>query len=316
MSNVLTFQRSAAAVRLMVLVAGAGYGLTKSLGALASGLDATRQHPVAIAIAEPVPRKSDQAAQLAADIGLAVTPYVGLAEDAVCDRVGGDAPIVTFLDSAVSTRRVLTAPAAQHRPVLVYFVLLVNQTVLAFRMVFIPGQDAIAQREVALFLEFLQRYLRPTGRDAIFGAGGRMGHKQIEPLLRRWSADHLATNLPKVLAGLPPTSAPFEATIDGKRTMPVVISHHPGGFRPPVELAQTILEDLQSPTTRGEDVAVIELDNAGIRFHFVRTRSTDSKVAISRGVTIDPSSLKATQEALARAVRYEINARNPASITD
>lgn len=299
-----------------LLVAGAGDGFTKYVRALASGLGATRERPVAITVAEPVPEKAHRAVQLGADVGLAVTSYVGLAENAVADGVGGRTPIVAIVDSVVSLRRMLTAPAAEQRPVVASLLLLTDQTLLAIRMVFTPAHDVVARRETSLFLDTLSSYVQRAGREAIFGAGAKMGHKVVEPLLRRWTAEHLATNLPKVLAGLPPTSAPIEATIDGTRTMPLVVSHHPGGFRPPVALATAILTELQIPTRRGEDIAVAELDSAGIRFHFVRTRGTDGKVAIGRGATIDPSSLTATQAALARAVRYEINARNPAAITD
>lgn len=299
-----------------LLVAGGGDGFTKCLPALASGLGATTRQHVAIALAEPVPQKAEQAIRLGAEVGLTVTPYVGLAEGAVCDRVGGVSPIVAFLDATESIRRIFTAPAAENRAVFVYLVLLIGETLFALRMIFTPARDAIARREGTLLFERLQPYLLPTGRSGIFGAGMRSAFRLVEPLLRRWMAEHLAANLPKVLAGLPPTSAPVEVTLDGRRTMPLVIAHHPGGFRPLAELASSVLDGGQVPLRKGEDVAVAELGTAGVHFHIFPTRGTEGRPSTARGVAVGPSASAVTLELLKRTVTLEVNARNAASITD
>lgn len=313
MGKILSFTSQNPGVNGAALVTGAGTGFATNLDAIATAIHGLSP---SIVVAEPVPQKAAAAVRQGAAAGLTVAPYVGLAEEAVAEGVGGTAPIIAHVDTLLSLRRILSAPAAEQRVILAYLLLLLpGQILLCVRMVFVPALNAEERRNAARLLEYLEPVTRHAGREAIFGRTGKSGHKLIEPRLRTWISSHLATEYPKVSARLSPTSAPMEVTTDGRRTMALVVSHHPAGFRDPITLANDVSSQLP-PTQRGEDIAIAELDDRGVRFHLVRTRGTDGRLALARGTAIEALSPAAVADLIRHADRHEVNRANPAKVTD
>ncbi len=313
MAQIFTFPRQGSPSVAAALVTGAGSGFQKNLGALATAL---RDCDPSVVVAEPVPQKAAEAVRQGTAHGLNVTSYLGRAENAVYERIGGNAPIIAHVDDVSALGRILSAPAAEQRVILAYLLLLLpSQILLCLRMVFVPSLDAESRRNAARLLECLEPFMRKGGRDAIFGLGGKSGYRLAEPRLRSWISTHLATTFPKVNSGLSPTSAPVEVTTDGRRTMALFICHHPAGFRDPIALANDVSQQLP-PTQRGADVAVAELDDRGVRFHFVRTRGTDGRLALARGTAIDALSPSAVADLIRHSDRHEVNRTNAATVTD
>lgn len=313
MNNITAFPRPIAHPDVVALVTGAGRGFTSNLAALRTALGSCGTPR--IAVAEPVGEKRAEASRLGVALGVDVVPYQGLAEDAVFARVGGTSPIVVHVDSLLPLARILAAPEAASRAVLGYIlVLLPSQILLAFRMAFLPGTGDELRRDASSLFGTLSHFTRRSGGDGILGADGKLGHKLAEPLFRKWNASHVTSTLPKITAGLEPASAPIEVTMDGRRTMSLFVCHHPNGFLDPEAFAADFLADPPEAILRGEDTAVAEIGPEGVRFHFLRVRGTDGRVAIGRGRAVgSPSS---TALSLTRAEQLTVTARNPVVATD
>lgn len=313
MNHVTPFPRPVADHAVVALVTGAGAGFTSNLGALRTALG-SRDAP-RIAVAEPMAEKRSEALRVGAANGLEVVPYAGLAEDAVARGVGGSSPVIVHVDGLLPLARILASPEAASRAVLAYvLVLLPTQVLLAVRMAFLPGVDDEMRMHAASLFGTLALFTRRSGRDAIFGPTGKLGHKLAEPVFRQWNASHLGETLPKVAVGLSAASAPIEVSTDGRRTMSLYVCHHPVGFWDPEMLTREFLTNPPEAILRGEDTVVAEIGPDGVRLHFCRVRGTDGKIALGRGRAIQGGPSTAA-ESIRRADRLTINERNPVTAT-
>ena len=310
--------RFPATVQAALAVAmGAGDGFLKSIQALLAAIRSCGRDATRLLLVDPNLQNITHAGALATSAGLDIVPCVSRAEDAVAQGIGGTAPIIIQVDSLATLANVLASAEAQERAVLAYILLLLpNKTLLAIRMVFVPGMDDAARHEAAVVFGCLARYARRSGREAVLGANAVSGHKLIEARLRHWISTHLAANLPKLVSGLDPTSGTLEVTLNGARTMSLFACHHPEGFWTPDQLASEFLANPPGPILRGEDVALVEIGPEGIRFHFCRVRGTDGQVAVSRGKAVGGGTPAAASESVLRAERLTVNDRNPVAVTD
>jgi hypothetical protein len=237
-------------------------------------------------------------------------------------------PLIVSVDNADAVACALEAAATGGRPVLIYFLVrMPNDELLGIRAV-LQENDVENQRMGARFFRKLAEVTARSGAAAVVGAGGRPEHLAMEPAYRAWFAEHMNSNITKLVARIQPESDPFEVTTDGRKTMSLMLKDSGGGWTDPSDLARAIVEHPTMPVTRGRDFAVGEIGPDGVRVHVIRVRATDGKPAINASAIVSPDAYVAADaerregirrqlaEAVARAERQTVTRTRPVFTTD
>src|SRR5262249_5139006 len=108
--------------------------------------------------------------------------------------------------------------------------------------------------------------------------------------------------------------------------LPVVLRSNIQSWSDPRTLAAEIVENLPTPIMRGGDFSIAEAGPDGVRFHLVRLRKTDGKVAVRGTAALDPTGIaeaeamerqrREAEEAVQRAARAAATRRQPLFTTD
>jgi hypothetical protein len=308
---------------------GAHRGALQNLPAIAE----FNRSSVAVALvptyADPAPGRSAAIVEEAARQGVIAKAFEGRVQDALATHPGE--PLVLNLDRASEMARALSAPDADGRPVLGYIVVeLPNWGLRGFRFV-LDFADTKVRPIMVAFLAGLGNLTERAGHDAVLGAGAKPAHSLLEPLIRKWFAEHTKANLGKIVSGVEPVTNTFEITTNGSDTVPLFIVSRPE-WSDPLALASDVIRSPLNPIRRGTPFAVAEVASQGIRLHADRFR-LDGGLTVQGVATIDRAAMDelaareraealAVEErarltaALARAERQTLSRTNPVRTTD
>lgn len=257
---------------------------------------------------DPLPDRAAALARSAGEQGVEARAIEAHIEE-VLGRAEARAPIVLSVDTARTIANVLRDVELDAHPVLIYFLVrMPNLQLLGLRATLQADDEPL--RDLACeFFDRLSFVTTRSGASAILGGQGRAEHIAVEPLYRRWFADHMVQNLPRVVVGVQPENDPFEITLDGHTTMSLMLRRSAETWADPLEIATEMVREPQNPIHRGRDFGVAETGPDGIRLHTVRIRATDGRVAVRAAAVIDEREyVTAEQERLERARREAVEA--------
>jgi hypothetical protein len=296
--------------------------------ALAEFNRASTRFSLAPVYVDPVPERAAALAREGLQRGLPSRAIEARIEEVLPTLKGDKFPLIVSVDNPTAVATALEAAATGGRPVLIYFLVrMPNDELLGIRAVL--REDDVEQQQLgARFFRKLAEVTARSGAAAVVGENGRPEHLALEPAYRAWFAEHMNTNMTKLVAHIEPESDPFEVTLDGKTTMSLMLKESTAGWTDPSELARAIVENPAMPVMRGKDFAVGEIGPDGIRVHVVRVRATDGKAAIDASAAVSPEAYRAAdaerQEAIrrqladtvARAERQTVSRTQPVVTTD
>jgi hypothetical protein len=266
---------------------------------------------------DPVPGRARRLATQAQALGVPAQAY--------------EAPIEEFLGTATATRPSalilnLDRPAALARtirismdtstPVLGYLLIRMPHGDLYGLRMAVQGDERARKGEAVLFFEQLSGVVARSGSSAVVGMNGRPEHLAAEPRYRTWFAEHMQSNVGKLVAGLEPESSPLELTRDAERTLTLMLRDHRNGWSAPGVLARAVVAEPETPIVPGEEFAVGEIGPDGIRFHPVRVRKLDGEVAVRGASRYDPEAIADAEAARRASERDALSRSRPAFTTD
>jgi hypothetical protein len=237
-------------------------------------------HKLEVTYVDPVPGRAVALADRASSMGVPAWGMEGRIEACLpALRREVATPLLLNIDRPRELASVLRASSGV--PVLGYIVVRSpNAELLGIRIVAEAHDDNVKEM-IAQFFDCLGDVTARRGHNVIFGENGEASHLAIEPLYRSWFARHAAENLPKLVAGLEPDSAPIEITRDGVTPLPLLVRDNRAAWGDPVELARQVA-NFGAPLVRGENFVVGELGPDGVRFHLARVRKLDGELSVKR----------------------------------
>jgi hypothetical protein len=314
--------------RINVITAGANRGARLMQPAIAAFNRASNRFSLVPVYADPVPERAMALVREGAARGLTARSVEARIEEILPSPELKHAPLILSVDNAATIAVALDEVRLAERPVLIYFLVrLPNEELLGIRAVLQEGDEA-QQRLGAEFFRRLAEVTARSGASAVVGVNGRPEHLALEPAYRAWFAEHMNSNMTKIVARIRPESDPFEVTTNGRQTMTLLLADRHKGWADPSQLARSIVENPVIAIARGRDFAVAELGPDGVRFHIVRVRVTDGKPALNASAIVTPEAYRTADaerreaarrqlaEALARAERQTVSKTRPVFTTD
>lgn len=307
---------------LAVVNAGANRGALGNLDAFASwNRDSSRLALVPHYI-DPVPGRAALMKAEAAKRGVAAEAVEGTIEGAIAAGDVAKQPILLNLDSPRAIAETVLASEHLDSPLLGYLLVkLPSGELWGVRFYLRPG-DTEGRRLAVKFFHRLGELTARRGSSAIVGAQGNVAHRAAEARYRAWFAAHTQEQLGKLLAGTEPSGHSIEVTDDGGTTTYALLIEEGAAWSDPRELAERVAADPPAPILRGESWVIAEVVPDGLRFHKVRRRKTDDKVALHGLGVIDNVGVDAERqareaaEALRRAASQTVSRRQPVLTTD
>lgn len=304
-----------------VLNAGAHRGARENLDAFARWNRESTSVTLVPRYIDPVLGRAELMKAEAIRHGVPAEAEEGTIEATILEEDAKGKPIVLNLDRPEAIAKTILAAEHTNAPILGYLLLkLPSGQLWGIRFYLRPGDNA--GRLVAVkFFHRLGELTARRGSAAVLGAEGDVAHRAAEARYRHWFADHLRDNIGKLLAGIAPTGHTFEITDDGATTYALIVRDSET-WSEPRTLAESVAADPPVPIVRGESWVIGEVTPEGVRFHKVRRRQADDKVALQGLGVIDNHAVDAERagreaaEALARAERETLSRRSPVLSTD
>ena len=294
--------------RVEVLTAGANRGARLMQPALAAFNRASTRFALTPVYVDPVPERAASVAREGVTRGLASRFIEARIEEVLPARVNDKFPLIVSVDNAEAVASALEAARNGGRPVLVYFLVrMPSEELLGIRAI-LEEDDGENKQLGARFFHKLAEVTARSGAAAVVGNQGRPEHLALEPAYRAWFAEHMNANMTKLVAHTKPESDPFEVTMDGRKTLSLMLKDSAGGWTDPSELARSIVEHPSMPVMRGRDFAVGEIGPDGVRVHVLRVRATDGQPAINASAIVTPEGYRAADAARREAIRRELAA--------
>lgn len=293
--------------RVEVLTAGANRGARLMQPAIAAFNRVSTRFALTPLYVDPVPERAMSLAREGVARGVASRAIEARIEEVLPRRDEDTFPLIVSVDNAAAVASALEA-AGDERPVLIYFLVrMPNDELLGIRGVLQEG-DGESRELGARFFRKLAEVTARSGAAAVVGNQGRPEHLALEPAYRAWFAAHMHANMTKLVARTQPESDPFEVTMDGRKTMSLMLKDSRGGWTDPSELARAVVEHPSMPITRGRDFVVGEIGPDGVRLHVLRVRATDGKPAINASAIVSPDAYRAADAERREAIRRELAA--------
>jgi hypothetical protein len=277
---------------------------------------------------DPVPERAAALAREGIMRGIQSRAVEARIEEVVPNRDHKRSPLIVSVDNAHAIARTLDATKGDDRPVLIYFLVrMPNEELLGIRAV-LQESDIEPRALGARFFRALGDVTARSGAAAVVGNQGRPEHIALEPAYRAWFAEHMQSNMTKIVARTQPENDPFEITTDGRKTLSLMLRDSVNAWADPTELARSIVEHPSMPIARGRDFAVGEIGPDGLRLHVLRVRATDGQPAINASAVVTPDAYRAADaerrqairrqlaEAVARAERQTVSRTRPIFTTD
>jgi hypothetical protein len=317
----------ASRARVEVLTGGANRGARLMQPAISSFNRVSTRFALTPVYIDPVPDRATALAREGARVGLESRAIEARIEEILAEDHSA-APLIVSVDNAQAIASALEAIRIDERPVLIYFLVrMPNEELLGIRAVLKDG-DAEHQRLGARFFQSLGEVTARSGASVVVGNQGRPEHLAMEPAYRAWFAEHMQSNMTKIVAKTQPESDAFEVTMDGRKTLSLMLRESVSGWSDPSDLARAIVEHPSMPIARGRDFAVGEIGPDGVRVHVLRVRALDGKPAINASAIVSPDAYRAADaerreairrqlaEAVARAERQTLSRTRPIFTTD
>ncbi len=314
-------------VPLTLHVGGAGRALDATLSRHARWNESSKRFTLTLDVSDPSPGKAFELAARAALLGLMVRPHERTIQEAIRANPFGTAPFLLHIDDAASMTESADLIASTQHPIAGTAVLKSpSDRVFAFFFVVRPG-DTEALARVRALLSVLARFQAPGGSGAVLGDSARVEHRVVEGSLRRWMAERVQANLPRVAAGLPLEEPTISLTEDGTSSVPLFV-HEAKEFSKPRALAEVIAARGEWRVRLGAPVAIAEVTSDGLRFHRIRRRVLDRGLTVESTATIlsemeerriaaeRAAAAAALATALTRAERDTVNREAPILVTD
>lgn len=285
-----------------ILLGGGHRGARENQRALVA-LQERSETPFRFTYVDPEHGRATDTAALALRRGLQAEGVTGKIEQVIYET---PAPVVAHLDRPESLVALLDALDRHAQPVLLYLLAaLPNERLLAI-LGAAGADDAAARADMRALFATLGRITARSGSRRVVGEGAPVPYQLAEEALRQAFADHATENLSKIVTGRVPSSAPLEATWNGREILPllVVVAED---FGDPLTVSTRALLQPRVPIGRGTEVIVAEVLPEAIRFHEVRVRATDGIVTVQGSTDFSQASFQAAEEASALA--REIEAR-------
>jgi hypothetical protein len=316
-----------ARARVEVFTAGANRGARLMQPAIGAFNRASTRFTLAPVYVDPIPERAAALAREGSAHGIPSRAVEARIEEIVTADESRT-PLIVSVDNAHAIASVLEAIKIDERSVLIYFLVrMPNEELLGIRAVLKEG-DGEHQRLGAHFFRNLGEVTARSGASAVVGTQGRPEHLALEPAYRAWFADHMQSNMTKIVARTQPENDPYEITTDGRKTLSLMLRESVSGWSDPSELARSIVEHPSMPIARGRDFAVGEIGPDGVRVHVLRVRATDGKPAINASAIVTPEAYRAADaerreairrqlaEAVMRAERQTVSRTRPIFTTD
>jgi len=311
-----------------VITGGANRGARLMQPSIEQFNRASNRFTLAPIYTDPVPERANHLVRAAQSRGVPARALEARLEEVLPLPNMLQLPVIIHVDNAGAIASALDNINLSQRSVLIYFfVRMPNEELLGIRAVLQNGDQQYQELGVRFFRSLADVTAR-SGASAVVGADGRPEHVMLESRYRAWFAEHMHSNVPKIIAHTRPENDPFEVTTNGQKTMTLMLKDAAHGWSDPSALAREIVDQPASPIARGRDFAVGEIGPDGIRLHIVRVRATDGKPAIRAAAVVDLDAYRTAdlerrerarrelQEALERAERQTISRRRPVFTTD
>lgn len=304
-----------------VLNAGANRGARENLDAFAGWNRESTSVALVPRYIDPVLGRAELMKAEALRHGVQAEAVEGTIEATVVDEDSKGKPIILNLDRPEAIAKTILATDSTDSPILGYLLIKLPSGELWGVRFFLRSGDLEGRMAAVKFFHRLGEITARRGSAAVLGADGDMAHRAVEARYRHWFADHTQSNIGKLLAGLEPTGNTFEITDDGATTYALIIREGET-WSDPRALAESVAADPPIAILRGESWVIAEVTTEGVRFHKVRRRQADDKVALQGLGVIDNAAVdseRAAREAaeqMARAERQTISRRSPVLTTD
>jgi len=295
---------SEARSRVEVMTAGANRGARLMQPAIANFNRASARFALAPIYVDPVPERALALVREGARRGVTATAVEARIEDVLSSEDRSHSPLIVSVDNPYAVASALES--AEGRPVLVYLLVrMPSQELMGIRAVIRSDDDR--ERELAArFFRALGKLTARSGASAVVGVDGRPEHIALEPAYRAWFAEHMQSNMTKLVANIAPENDPLEITVDGRKTMSLMVKESGPAWSDPSELARAIVEHPLMPITRGRDFAIGEIGPDGVRMHVLRVRATDGKPAINARAVVTPEEYRAANSEERDSIRREL----------
>ncbi|MCU1349808.1 MAG: hypothetical protein JWO56_2838 [Acidobacteria bacterium] len=315
-------------VRVNVLTAGANRGALGMQPAFEDFNRVSQRFTLAPIYTDPVPERSAHLVREAAQRGVSARGIEARVEEILPLREFKNHPLIVSVDSPEAIAVVLQSAVLAERSVLIYLLVrLPSNELLGLRAVLQQG-DEEQQAVGARLFRALAHVTARSGAAAVLGAEGRPEHLALEMTYRQWFADHMKSNLTKVVARIRPENDPFEVTMNGRETMSLLMRDSPSTWADPSVLARDVVDSPSVAIARGKDFTVAEIGPEGLRLHIVRVRALDGKPAIRAAAVVDAEAYRTAdaereersrrefERALGRAERHALTRTRPVFTTD
>jgi hypothetical protein len=289
-----------------VTVGGANRGARTMQRAIADFNRTSARFALAPTYVDPVPERALALVREGATRGIRARAVEARIEEVLSDDNQPRSPLIVSVDNPHAVASALER--AEGRPILVYLLVrMPSQELMGIRVVIRSGDDqerALAAR----FFRALGKVTARSGASVVIGVNGRPEHVALEPAYRAWFAEHMQSNMTKLVANIAPENDPLEVTFDGRKTMSLMVKESGATWSDPSELARAVVEHPLMPITRGRDFAIGELGPDGVRMHVLRVRATDGKPAIKARAVVTPEAYRAADVEEREAIRRELAA--------
>ncbi len=303
-----------------VLNAGANRGAHENLFAFAEWNRESTSVALVPRYIDPVLGRAELMKAAALRHGVAAEAVEGTIEAAIAEADAKGKPVILNLDRPEAIAKTILA-IDNDSAILGYLLLKLPSGELWGVRFYIRPSDLAARLDGVKLFHRLGEITARRGSAAILGAEGDAAHRAVEARYRHWFAAHTRENIGKLLAGIEPTGNTFEITDDGATTY-ALITREGETWSDPRVLAESVAANPPIPILRGESWVIAEVTADGVRFHKVRRRQADDRVALHGLGVIDNAAVDAERaareaaDALARAERQTISRRSPVLSTD
>ncbi len=294
---------------LPIIMAGAGRAAVATLPRHAQFNKTSQRFAFAFDIVDPAPGKSFEFARAAAPLGIVVRPHERMIQDVIRARELGTEPVLLHIDDAAAMAETVGLVRGTDHPIAGAFIVKspTDRLFAAFFIV-LPGDDAGFER-LSRLLSTIAKFQAPGGGSQVIGDGARSEHRVLEPTFRRWMAERIHANLPRVAARLPLEESSITLTEDGFTSTPLFV-HEGKDFAEPRELASVIASRGEWRVRLGAPVSIAELTDDGLRLHRIRRRVLD------RGLSTESTSTVLSQEERKREAEARAAAASEAAATE
>ena len=302
--------------KVQVLVGGGNRGARESLPFLAEIDRGSSATTLEVLFADPVAGRALARRDQAITLGMKAEAVEATVENVVRERNLGRAPIVFHLDRPEAVAAALLDENTVDAAVLAYFLVRLPDRKMWLLRITLAPRDLEARRLVIKLLARLGEYAPRRGSASMLGEGGDVAHAAMEGVLRRSVGEHLAENLPKLIAGTLPNAEPVEMTSDGTTVFPVLIKESPEWVDPLV-LVEEIMKAPPMPVLRGQGFIVAELGPDAVRFHECKRRVIDGQFALNEQALVEPEPVLAASIEpweVERATREATRARDTSTL--